>query len=285
MSSKIPYLNEVWNPITGCSGKGCATKETCWAREMVNRFPAIHGVQLGIGGSWAKGDLQPERIPFSIPVFHPDRLDQPLHWKKPRRVGVCFMGDLFDEGVRFDYIDRIFQTMLVASKFHIFFLLTKQPQQALKFFQWETQETGEGCSLADNIWLGVSCCTQADVDCMVPDLLRVPGKKWISLEPCMESIKLIIEEPDPKKPCLNCGQKGCDICGNVGYLFNGLDWVVIGCHSNPRRYPCKIEWVESVVEQCKDSGVPVYVKQIEINGKCVRDIERFPKHLQVREMP
>jgi len=92
--TRISYLNEggikgeLWDPITGCSGKGCATKETCWAKGMMNRFPNFHGYRLAKPG-WGTA------IPFEEIRFHPDRLDQPLHWKKPRRVGVCFLGDLF----------------------------------------------------------------------------------------------------------------------------------------------------------------------------------------------
>ena len=263
MSSKIPYLNEVWNPITGCSGTGCATKETCWAREMVNRFPAIH-TRFG----------KPEWS-FSTVRFHPDRLDKPLHWRKPRRVGVCFMGDLFDEQVQDEWIWQVLEKCTLGNRRHTYFFLTKQAKRMADWFDAHKERFWhykQGPYIAAPwpdpcLWWGVSCCTQADVDRMVPDLLRIPGKKWISLEPMMGPIDL-----------------------NQNY-FDGKWWgdmislVIIGCHSTPRRYPCKLEWVESVVEQCKAAGVPVYVKQLDIGGKCVRDIEMFPKHLQVREMP
>ena len=62
-------------------------------------------------------------------------------------------------------------------------------------------------------------------------------------------------------------------------------WVVIGCESGPKRRPCPIEWVESVVEQCKEARVPVWVKQLDIGGKCVTDVGKFPEHLRVRELP
>ena len=62
-------------------------------------------------------------------------------------------------------------------------------------------------------------------------------------------------------------------------------WVVVGCESGPKRRPCKIEWVESIVEQCRAANVPVFVKQLDIGGKCVTDITKFPEHLRIRQVP
>ena len=63
------------------------------------------------------------------------------------------------------------------------------------------------------------------------------------------------------------------------------DWVVVGCESGPKRRPCKIEWVESIVEQCRTANIPVFVKQLDIGGKCVTDINKFPEHLRIRQVP
>ncbi len=283
MATKISYLNETWNPITGCSGKGCATKETCWAKGMVKRFPALHGFfNEGTGGIPEEPLYDP--IPFSTVQFHPDRLDQPLHWKKPRRVGVAFMGDLFDDQVPFQWQHEVWDMMKRCPQ-HQFFVLTKQPQNMVRAVShiYSLEAMGHANGFWNHVYVGVSCCTQADVDRMVPDLLRVPGKKWISLEPMMGKMILPLR-------CEKCGYSKADQLIHWDHkLCNGeipdIGWVVIGSHSNPRRYPCKQEWVESVVEQCQAAGVKVYVKQLDINNKCVRDIERFPKHLQVREMP
>ena len=65
----------------------------------------------------------------------------------------------------------------------------------------------------------------------------------------------------------------------------GLKWLVVGCESGPNRRPCKIEWVESIVEQCRAANVPVFVKQLDIGGKCVTDIDKFPAHLRIRQVP
>ena len=62
-------------------------------------------------------------------------------------------------------------------------------------------------------------------------------------------------------------------------------WVATGCESGPNRRPCKIEWIESIVYQCRARDIPVFVKQLDINGKCERDITKFPKHLRIRQVP
>ncbi|MFH2075442.1 MAG: DUF5131 family protein, partial [Pseudomonadota bacterium] len=127
--SKIPYLTrynedgsiaergELWSPITGCSGKGC--KAHCWAREYVKFRPIIHDRAepeyiLGVG-------MVNEPAPFSQVIFHPDRLNKPLHWRKPRRIGVCFTGDLFDEQVRGSWLYSIYPVMVEAD-WHTYFV-------------------------------------------------------------------------------------------------------------------------------------------------------------------
>ena len=71
----------------------------------------------------------------------------------------------------------------------------------------------------------------------------------------------------------------------MGFRYDAFDWLVVGCESGPNRRPCKIEWVESIVEQCRSASVPVFVKQLDIGGKCVTDISKFPAHLQIRQVP
>lgn len=288
--TNISYLNtdnngKLWSPITGCSGKGCTTKETCWARDMVKkRFPAIHGIELGIGGSWAKGDLQPERIPFSQVVFHLDRLNQPLHWKKPRRIGVCFMGDLFDDQVKDEWIIQVFNAMhpdMMQPLPHTYFVLTKQSKRMREFFE---KYASKGPVPWSNPYFGVSCTSQADANRMIPDLLRIPGKHWLSLEPMMEEIKL--------PPYIQFGYRPKGVTAYPQQLgmdgppppSPGVQWIVLGSHNNPRRYPFKLEWAESIIEACLRAGVKLYIKQIPIAGKCNRNIEEWPEHLRVREI-
>lgn len=91
-------------------------------------------------------------------------------------------------------------------------------------------------------------------------------KQWVSLEPLLGAIDL----------------RFADL---LNYGMRLPVWVVVGCESGPHRRPCKVEWVESIVEHCMSAGVPVFVKQLDIGGRCVTDIEKFPEHLRVRQVP
>lgn len=262
--TKIPYIDKLYSPVTGCSGKGCATKETCWARAWVKRFPHLHTKTL-FRRDYDQSTAYEESWFFEQPQFHPDRLDQPLHWKKPRRIGVCFMGDWMDDQVESAWIYQILE-VIAACPQHQFFTLTKQPQNLTVSEWWLGDRHYQG--VLPNLWNGVSCLTQADIDRMVPALLRISGKKWISAEPMMGPMDF---SDGPLNP----------------YSLSDLSQInlmVLGCHSNPRRYPCKIEWIESAVEQCKAAGVKIFIKQLTLGNKCCRDISQFPKHLQIREI-
>lgn len=87
-------------------------------------------------------------------------------------------------------------------------------------------------------------------------------RKWLSLEPLLGEIKL-----------------------DDAFLQFKPDWIVVGAESGTNKRPCKIEWIESIVEQCRKAGVKVFVKQLDINGKLVNDINKFPEHLQIRQVP
>ena len=252
MSTNIPYIDEVYNVVTGCSGKGC--KANCWARGIVKRFPVIHNPQCS-----ATANHGP--VPFEKVVFHPSRLDKPLHWRKPRRVGVCFCGDLFDEQVPFEWVHEIWDIMKACPQ-HQFFTLTKQPERMAEQvgLVYRKEALGNAMGFWSHVYNGVSITDQDDANRTIPELLRVPGKRWISIEPCLSSIYI------------------------SKALWEGIDFCVIGCESGPNRRPCPHEWMIDVVEQCKAAGVPTYCKQININGKVVHDIDKFPAALQVREL-
>jgi protein gp37 len=123
---------------------------------------------------------------------------------------------------------------------------------------------------APNIYNGLTICNQAETDEKIPQLLKVPGKRWLSIEPMLSAIR-----PDLKD----------------------IDFVVVGCETGPKRRPCKLEWVQSLVDQCKAAGVLCYVKQIPVlrmvkGSKGTRWIdsvshnpEEWPESLRVRKTP
>lgn len=96
-------------------------------------------------------------------------------------------------------------------------------------------------------------------------------RRWLSLEPLLGPIDF---------------REAMAVCNDIGDDFRrAVDWVVVGAESGPNRRPCKLEWVELIVRQCREAGVPVFVKQLEIAGKLVKDINKFPPELQIRQVP
>ena len=110
-TTKIEWAEAAWNPVTGCTpvSAGCAN---CYARRMAQRLRGRCGY--------------PADEPFRV-TLRPDRLDEPLHWHKPRRVFVCSMGDLFHPDVPDEFIDQVFAAMALCPQ-HTFLVLTKRPE-------------------------------------------------------------------------------------------------------------------------------------------------------------
>lgn len=214
---------EVWNPVTGCTkvSEGCAH---CYAETIAKRF-------------W--GDRK-----FSDVQCHEDRLEIPLHWKKPRRIFVNSMSDLFHPDVPFDFILRVWISMAMA-KDHTFMILTKRPDRMNLFVNdWLPGTWGlvtETFKLLDkpfkNIWLGVTAENQKAADKRIPLLLQTPAVvRFVSCEPLLSSI-------------------------NVLQYIRGIDWVIVGGESGTNARPMHIDWARSLRDQCQDAGVPFFFKQ------------------------
>ncbi len=252
--TKIPYLQFSWNPLamrcTPCS-PGCAN---CWHLAMENRFCYV--------GSAAPGLREKELL-------------APLHHKKPARIGVQFMGDLFHEDVPDTMISEVFSIITLANR-HTFLMLTKRPERAADYAtRWAVAHDTD--HLVSNLWLGVTVCNQSEADAKAVELLQIPAAvRWLSIEPMLEGI----EVEGPHLSLLrDLGRPGAKP------VQRGIDWVVVGCESGPHRRPCNIEWVRAVVEQCKAAQVPCFVKQLDIEGKVVDDPAQFPEDLRIREYP
>ena len=255
MPTKIEWVRnsdgsqgETWNPVTGCTpvSTGC---DNCYARRMAVRF-------CGRGS-------YPADEPFRVEI-HPHRLDIPLHWKKPRMVFVCSMGDLFHDDVPKSFIGDVWNVMARCPQ-HMFQVLTKRPariSQALGpsgcgFYA----KTGPVPRPQPNVWLGVTAENQAAANERIPILLDCPAAvRFVSCEPLLERI----------------GMRRC---------LSSLDWVIVGCETGPGRRPCKLGWVLNIVEQGRAWDVPVFVKKLEIDGKVAGDPADWPEDLRVREYP
>jgi protein gp37 len=152
--TKIEWTDQTWNPVTGCDkvSQGC---KNCYAEVMHRRLMGM------FPDKYSK--------PFLGNVeLHEDELEKPFTWKSPRMVFVNSMSDLFHEDVPFDFIDRVYNTML-ANPRHTYQILTKRPERMRLYY--EKRIGGWG---GPNIWLGVSCEDQKTADERIPFLLQVP---------------------------------------------------------------------------------------------------------------
>lgn len=267
MPTKIDYVDETWNPVVGCTkcSSGCLN---CYAEKMAYRLSAMGIPRYDMvqdEGMW-NGNIE----------LNADALDIPLHWRKPRRILVPSMGDLFHESVPFEFIDKVF-AKIARTQRHKYLILTKRPAIMKRYITGLVHRlngTQLVCMLNYEKWpplnvhLGVTISIQKEADEKIPILLQIPAAhRWLSFEPLLKSINQI--------PFDN---RNCDTLGHIAFI----DWVVVGCESGPKRRPCKLEWIRSIVEQCKAAGVGCFVKQIEINGKVSHNPSEWPEWARVR---
>ena len=207
--SSIEWTESTWNPSTGCDAlsPGC---EHCYAERLALRLKAMGQKKYSNG--------------FRL-TLHPDTLELPFSWKKPQRIFVNSMSDLFHHDVPLDYIRRVFETMSRAH-WHQFQILTKRSGRLLALT--------DKISWPPNVWMGVSV-ESAQYKPRVEHLRKTDAKlKFLSLEPLL---------------------------GPLGTLdLTGIDWVIVGGESAGAR-PMDAEWVVSIRQQCDRVEVPFFFKQ------------------------
>lgn len=294
-----------WNPLRGCSkiSTGC---ENCYAISMAVRFSGPGQPYEGFAKSnpcnWT-----------GVVGMVPERMKDPLRWSRPRMVFVNSMSDLFHEKVPDTWIDEIFAVIALAPQ-HTFQILTKRAERMCQYFshEWHRRVASilierkseiskkqdiqrlQGRSFGaltcgdherrvlPNVWLGVSAEDQQRAVERIPWLLKTPAAvRFISAEPLIGEM-------------------------NLGVLCDGLDWIIVGGESGPSARPCHVEWIRSLVWQCKEADVPVFVKQVGANpwldpGELARrrsepgykplhdakggDPSEWPEDIRVREFP
>ncbi len=230
--SKIEWTDATWNPITGCTpvSAGCAN---CYAARMEGRnLPGHH------------------QGPFTEVAFHPERLEQPFHLKRPRRIFVCSMGDLFHGNVEVGWILDVFHRMADASQ-HTYMLLTKRPERAKRIFGMMADPDFIGRVLP-NVWLGVTAENQEMADQRIPILLQTPAaKRFVSVEPCLSMMDL--SGWGSKMYLRTVGRDG-------SAERPGLDWCILGGETGTgaRYMPGPVP--QSLRDQCVSAGVPFFFK-------------------------
>ena len=207
--SSIEWTEATWNPVTGCTeiSPGCAH---CYAKTFAERFRGVEGHPYENGF-----DLQ----------LRPERLDQPLRWKKPRTIFVNSMSDLFHPEVTFEYIESVFEVMAEANH-HRFQVLTKRSERLA--------ELAPSLPWPNNIWMGVSVENQRFVH-RIDDLRQVTASvRFLSCEPLL---------------------------GTLDLDLSGIDWVIAGGESGPGARAMDPEWVRGVRDRCAEVNVPFFFKQ------------------------
>lgn len=247
---KIDWCDSTWNPVTGCL-HGC---EYCYARRIAERFRAIEiydpecqcqrklierGMLKGIGKPlelnypWEQknkdGSITNAAYPFGFePTFHRYKLDEPLHWKKPRNIFVCSMADLFGEWVPDEWIAEVFKAC-DAAPWHRYLFLTKNPTRYCKiaYDGWLPD--------AKNFWYG-STITRKGESFFAGS---VHWNAFVSIEPLLEPLDVGIGS------------------------FGGAKWVIVGAETGNRKGKIapKREWVENIVEAAQITGMKVSMKE------------------------
>lgn len=211
-STKIEWTESTWNPITGCTkiSTGC---KFCYAEVMARRLKAMGQEKYRNG--------------FKL-TLHPEVLNEPYTWKKPKMIFVNSMSDLFHKDVPLDFIKKVLQVIRDNPQ-HVFQVLTKRAD-ILRYYDSEGW-----LDWPHNLWMGVTVENSSVTHRM--DNLRKTGArvKFLSCEPLLSDL-----------PDLN---------------LRGIDWVIVGGESGRTPRPMKEEWVMDIKDQCRNAGVAFYFKQ------------------------
>lgn len=206
----IEWTESTWNPTTGCTkiSPGC---KNCYAERFAERWRGIKG--------------HPYEQGFDLKLWD-DRVEIPLHWKKPRVIFVNSMSDLFHKDIPFEFIEKVFETMKRAH-WHTYQVLTKRPERMLEF----SKHYGKWPS---NAWAGVSVENQNYVY-RIDFLRQVPAEiKFLSCEPLLSNLRLNLEN---------------------------INWVIVGGESGPGARNMEEDWVISIQKQCEKANVAFFFKQ------------------------
>jgi protein gp37 len=215
LSSKIEWTDATWNPVRGCTkiSPGCAH---CYASTFAERFRGVPG--------------HPYEQGFDLKLI-PDKLQAPLSWKKPQRIFVNSMSDLFHPSVPDEYIRQVADVMLAAD-WHIFQVLTKRAERLETALSTYLRDVAR----REHIWWGVSVEDKKYGVPRIKHLRKAPARvRFLSIEPLLEDV------------------------GRID--LKGIHWVIVGGESGNGARPMEESWVRSLRDQCERAEVPFFFKQ------------------------
>jgi protein gp37 len=316
-NTKIEWTDHTLNPLVGCTktrAKGAKDSgcDHCYAARAsksgrLQQFPQYHGV-VDQDGSWT-GQVN----------FVPEQLEKLFKFRKLTKVFMPSMSDPFHPAVKDEWLDQIFAA--IALNPHITVqMLTKRPERMMKYvtkFQdwrthlgyagaWASEMANFACEkgwrkhqsfpdddwntddcfdqlmaaisegFLSNLWLGTSIENQKAADERIPALINTPAAlRFLSCEPLLEPVQLNAITDEGWQP------------------FPKTNWVIIGGESGSGARPFDLEWARSLIQECRDAGVPVFLKQLGSNPVGIPklrsakggDIQEWPQNLRVREFP
>jgi protein gp37 len=303
----IEWTDTTWNPVTGCTrvSPGC---DHCY----IERTPPFRmaGRRFDHAGTGATTGVQ----------LHPERLDQPFRWRKPRRVFVNSLSDLFHTDVDDEYLARVFAVM-AATPQHTYQVLTKRPArmralladpqlllEATTEDEWTAQTLYDAAWPLPNLWLGVSVEDQHWADIRIPYLLDTPAAvRFLSCEPLLGPIRLtrLLVSPDLCPAGCGCSfaqdpdRRDCACDGPCRMDEDwprpaaAIDWVIAGGESGPGARPLDLDWIRDLDAQCVNAGdVALFVKQLGAHWAREHGADpkggnpdHWPPDLRVRDYP
>jgi protein gp37 len=213
--SAIEWTDATWNPVRGCTkvSPGC---KFCYAETFAERFRGVPGHPFEQG--------------FDLRLV-PDKLEQPLRWKRPRKIFVNSMSDLFHEEIPVEYIARVGDVMRRAS-WHLFQVLTKRHARMRSLLSGDLRAMGD----LPNVAYGVSVEDRRYGLPRLYELQQTQARiRFLSIEPLLEDL------------------------GNID--LRGIDWVIVGGESGARARPMLRSWVVNIRRQCREQQVPFFFKQ------------------------
>ena len=268
-TTAIEWTDATWQPITGCTvvSPGCTH---CYAMRLAGTRLKDHPSRKGLTKDGPNGPVWTGEV-----RLNEQWLDQPLRWRKPRRIFVCAHGDLFHESVPDEWIDRVFAVMALARE-HTFQVLTKRPERAREYLAQVAAErdmqrwanaavelANDPCAChaiedADwplsNVWLG----TSIEGPAYWPRAVRLKetpaAVRFLSIEPLIEGL------------------------GTHVRIVDDMDWVIVGGESGPNARPMEPEWAREIRDQCRRASVPFFMKQMAKKAS-------IPNELMIREWP
>ncbi len=251
----IEYGDWAWNFLPGCLHKqqGVCAGDNCWARAMAAR----------------------QGFDFNIPRLKPEFLTAPLGKRKRSVVLVNFMGDLFGDWVNPDekvleYLPSGVGMIEMSLKAWVFTTIRERPQDRFLFLTKAWRNIAAWGKFPENCWVGATITdgkklydaiySLADVDC---------SHRWLSVEPMLGPVDFCEYVP----------------VGTIGGVETESrpSWIVLGCESGPKRRPCLHSWMIDIVRQCRAAGMPLWIKQIDVNARVSHRPKEWPVELRARQ--